>query len=82
MLFDVEITYSKVYVEVTITKSYDISGGASREVHMNKNKHLTQSDRLMTEHHLNNKLSFKAIGRDLFKDPTTISKEVKNHISF
>lgn len=49
---------------------------------MSKNKHLRQSDRLMIEQHLNNKLSFKGIGRDLFKDPTTISKEVKNHISF
>lgn len=52
------------------------------EVHMNKNKHLTQSDRLMIEHLLNNRLSFKGIGKDLFKDPTTIAKEVKNHISF
>ena len=52
------------------------------EVHMNKNKHLTMSDRLMIEHHLNNNLSYKGIGRDLLKDPTTISKEVKNHISF
>ena len=53
-----------------------------REVHMNKNKHLTQSERLMIELFLNRKFSFKAIGRELLKDPTTIAKEVKNHIVF
>lgn len=49
---------------------------------MNKNKHLTQSERVSIELHLNNHLSFKAIGRELTKDPTTIAKEVKNHIIY
>jgi IS30 family transposase len=51
-----------------------------REVHMNK--HLIQSERVMIELHLNNRLSFKAIGRELTKDPTTIAKEIKNHIIY
>jgi transposase, IS30 family len=53
-----------------------------REVHMIKNKHLTQSERLSIELYLNRRFSFKAIGRELSKDPTTIAKEVKNHIVF
>ena len=49
---------------------------------MNKNKHLTPTERSNIELHLNNRLSFKAVGRELSKDPTTVAKEVKNHISF
>ena len=49
---------------------------------MNKNKHLSLSDRSTIEQLLNNRISFKGIGRELSKDPTTIAKEVKNHIYF
>lgn len=49
---------------------------------MNKNKHLSLSERAMIEQHLNNRMSFRGIGRELSKDPTTIAKEVKNHIYF
>lgn len=49
---------------------------------MNKHKHLQESERVLIETHLNNRLSFKAIGRELGKDPTTISKEIKNHIQY
>lgn len=49
---------------------------------MNKNKHLTQSNRVTIESLLNEGKSFKFIGRELSKDPTTIAKEVKNHILF
>lgn len=49
---------------------------------MNKNKHLTLSERVLIEQHLNNRMSFKSIGRELSKDPTTIAKEVKNHMYF
>ena len=49
---------------------------------MNKNKHLSLSERVIIEQHLYNRISFKGIGRDLSKNPTTISKEVKNHLSF
>lgn len=49
---------------------------------MNKNKHLTLDDRYDIQHALDDRLSFKAIGRKLGKDCTTISKEVRNHICF
>jgi IS30 family transposase len=52
------------------------------EVHMNKNKHLTLEDRNTIELRLKERESFKAIGRELGKDPTTIAKEVKNHLQF
>ena len=53
---------------------------------MNKNKtivhnqkHLTLSDRTFIEQELCQGSSFKYIGDTLHKDPTTISKEVRNH---
>ena len=49
---------------------------------MNKQKHLNLESRITIETKLNEGESFKAIGRLLYKDCTTISKEVKNHISF
>jgi IS30 family transposase len=49
---------------------------------MDRNKHLTQSERITIEQRLLAKESFKSIGRELGKDPTTIAKEIKNHILF
>jgi IS30 family transposase len=49
---------------------------------MDKQKHLTLDSRIIIETKLNEGESFKAIGRCLHKDCTTISKEVKHHISF
>ena len=49
---------------------------------MNKQKHLNLESRIIIETKPNEGESFKAIGRLLNKDCTTISKEVKNHISF
>lgn len=49
---------------------------------MNNQKHLTLESRIAIETKLNEGESFKAIGRLLNKDCTTISKEVKNHITF
>lgn len=49
---------------------------------MNKQKHLTPEARILIETKLNERESFKAIGRLLEKDCTTISKEVKHHICF
>lgn len=45
----------------------------------NKNKHLTQSERTEIQECLDKRMSFKAIGKLLGKDPTTISYEVKHH---
>ncbi len=49
---------------------------------MNKNRHLTQAERIIIEGRLLEKESFKGIGRELGKDPTTVAKEVRNHIQF
>lgn len=49
---------------------------------MSKNKHLALDDRCSIEHGLNKRLSFKAIGAEIDKDCTTISKEIRSHIVF
>ena len=49
---------------------------------MANNKHLSLSERNKIEQLLNARYAFKAIGRELNKDCTTVSKEVKNHIQF
>lgn len=49
---------------------------------MHKHKHLSQHERSLIEKHLNERLSFKAIARNLSRDCTTISKEVKNRMQF
>ena len=43
---------------------------------MAKNTHLTYDDRLTIQSSLADRLSFKAIGLILGKDPSTIAKEV------
>lgn len=47
-----------------------------------KNKHLSFDDRLEIEKGLKNNKSFKQIGLTIGKDCTTISKEIRNHVSF
>lgn len=49
---------------------------------MRKHKHLTLDDRIRIQQGLEARESFKSISRELGKDPTTISKEVKGHIQF
>jgi IS30 family transposase len=49
---------------------------------MHNNKHLSQEERNTIEQRLLGKESFKSIARELEKDPTTIAKEVRNHIQF
>ena len=46
-----------------------------------KNKHLTDDDRQEIMECLNKGMAFKAIARRVGKDPTTISKEVKKHLT-
>ena len=46
-----------------------------------KNKHLTADDRQEIMECLDKGMPFKAIARRLEKDPTTISKEVKKHLT-
>lgn len=58
---------------------------AESEVIMNENrpkgnqKHIDLSGRIRIEQGLNNGESFRTIARDLNKDPSTISKEVRRH---
>ena len=49
---------------------------------MNKNKHLILDDRNKIQLMLDNKESFAAIATALGKDPTTISKEIRNHLQY
>ena len=55
---------------------------SGKESIMNKQKHLKLEDRIFIESLLNQQHSFKSIARQLGKDCTTISKEVKAHICF
>lgn len=47
-----------------------------------KNKHLSLDERLEIEKGLKENLSFKQIAKNIGKDCTTISKEIRNHITF
>ncbi|NLK27734.1 MAG: IS30 family transposase [Clostridiales bacterium] len=49
---------------------------------MPKYKHLSLDERITIEKMLKSSYSFKAIGRELGRDCTSISKEVRNHIIF
>lgn len=49
---------------------------------MNKHRHLILEERNIIEQALLRKESFKSIGRELGKDPTTIAKEIRNHMQF
>jgi len=49
---------------------------------MSKFKHFTLSERISIERLLKESFSFKAIAKELNKDCTSISKEIKNHIVF
>ena len=44
-----------------------------------KNKHMNMQDRIEIQECLYKKMTFKAIGKLIGKDPTTVSKEVKLH---
>ena len=45
-----------------------------------KNKHMTLDDRIEIQECLSKGMTFKAIGERIGKNPTTISREVKNHM--
>ena len=49
---------------------------------MSDQKHLTLEGRIIIEKGLDSRLSFKAIACAVNKDCTTISKEVRGHLSF
>lgn len=49
---------------------------------MAKQKHLTLSERFIIQTMLSKSCSFKSIARELDRDCTTISKEVRNHLTY
>lgn len=49
---------------------------------MSNNKHLTLDDRTSIEVALKEKSNFTTIAKSLGKDPSTISKEIRSHLSF
>lgn len=51
----------------------------SRRTIMAKNAHLTLSERIIIESSLRHGMSFKQIAREVDKDPSTISKEIRSH---
>ena len=57
--------------------------GASKMPDLNtkKNKHMSLDDRIEIQSCLDHAMTFKAIARRIGKDQTTISKEVKKHIT-
>ena len=57
-------------------------GFIHQEVFMPKNKHMTLDDRITISSMLDQRESFKAIGMAIEKDCTTISREIRNHLTF
>lgn len=51
------------------------------DLYGNKNKHLTLDARLEIQDCLNHGMTFKAIAKRISKDQTTVSKEVKKHLT-
>jgi len=51
------------------------------ESNATKNKHLTLDDRVDIQTGLNQGLTFKTIAKKIGKDQTTVSKEVKKHLT-
>lgn len=51
------------------------------DLNSTKHKHLTQDERLEIQNCLNHGMTFKSIAARISKDQTTVSKEVKRHLS-
>ena len=52
-----------------------------RGIFVMKNKHLTEDEREMIYEGLNKAMTFKEIGKWIGKDPSTVSKEVRKHLT-
>jgi len=59
-----------------------VDGASGQEDTMNKSKHLTSNDRSNIQQYLTDGRSFKHMARELGKDPSTFSKEIRSHIQF
>jgi len=51
-----------------------------KDYNSNKNKHLTLAERIEIQSCLDKQMTFKAIGKHIEKDQTTVSKEIKKHL--
>ena len=68
--------------DIFIVQHQSPDGVYQGELTMAKNAHLTLDDRSTIEVSLREGDSFTDIGRELGKDPSTIAKEIKNHIQY
>lgn len=74
--------FNSSYFSFIILHTNMVLPPSGKETIMNKQKHLNLEARILIETLLNEHHSFKSIARELGKDCTTISKEVKAHICF
>jgi len=51
------------------------------DTQLTKNKHMTEEERQEIQECLEHDMTFKAIGKRIGKDQTTVSKEVKKHLT-
>jgi IS30 family transposase len=79
--FLVEVSVGKVEgVDVSVGKSLQEDFSMNKK-ETKKHLHLSLDDRIEIQECLSHGMTFKAIGRRIDKDPTTVSKEVKKHVA-
>jgi len=76
------VEFNSSYFSLIILYTNMVLPPSGKETIMNKQKHLNLEARILIETLLNEHHSFKSIARQLGKDCTTISKEIKAHICF
>ena len=77
-----KVEFNSSYFSLIILYTNMVIPPSGKETIMNKQKHLNLEARILIETMLNEHHSFKSIARELGKDCTTISKEIKTHICF
>ena len=77
-----KVEFNSSYFSLIILYTNMVIPPSGKETIMNKQKHLNLEARILIETMLNAHHSFKSIARELGKDCTTISKEIKAHICF
>ena len=85
LLLTMDVILTNEWMDVIFTTFVVCSpcaAGTQEDTIMNKNKHLSLAERVTIKSMLDHSASFKAIGRALGRDCTTISKEVHNHMLF
>jgi len=80
--FSSKVEFNSSYLSLIIPFINMVLPPSSKETIMMKQKHLNLESRILIETLLNERSSFKSIAKQLGKDCTTISKEIKSHIFF